>query len=262
MWLEYPVKNRDDWEKIKETRLNHASINNRYSTDFKDFLDKAKDRTFPLGIFYYPIGFFGSLRFLIGEDRLYTMYYDNPGLIKDILHHLCDLWIQMGEELLSKVKIDIAVFWEDMSSKNGPLISPGTFREFMSPNYTRLVDFFRSKGIKNFMVDTDGNVEVIIPLFLETGVNGMFPFEQQAGNDLIEIRKKYPELIMAGGFDKNTLFKNKEDIDKELEKMEYLIKQGGYIPFADHLVPPNSSWENYKYFRERLGSIVENTRVL
>lgn len=262
MWLEYQVKSRDDWEEIKSQRLNPDSINSRYPEDFEGFLKRAANRTFPLGIFYYPIGFFGSLRYLIGEDRLFTLYYDDPKLIKDIAKHLCNLWISMGEELLAKTGIEIVCFWEDMSSKNGPLISPETFREFMLPYYRKLVDFFRSKGVNNFIVDTDGNVEVLIPLFIQAGVNGMFPFEQQAGNNLLEIRKKYPRLVMTGGFDKNTLFKTQDHIDRELEKMEYLISKGGFIPFGDHLIPPNSSWENFKYYREKLGKIIANTRVL
>ena len=262
MWLEYPVKNRNDWEEIKKQRLNSDSISQRYAENFKEFLKEAVNRTFPLGIFYYPIGFFGSLRYLVGEERLFTLYYDDPGLIKDMVSHLCDLWIKMGEELLSKTEIDVVSFWEDMSGKNGPLISPATFKEFMTPCYRKIVDFYKSKGVNNFIVDTDGNVEKLIPLFMEAGVNGMFPFEQQAGNDLIKIRKKYPKLVIAGGFDKNTLFKTREHIDSELEKMEYLISKGGFIPHGDHLIPPNCSWDNYKYYREKLGRIIENTKVL
>ena len=51
-------------------------------------------------------------------------------------------------------------------------------------------------------------------------------------------------------------------IDRELEKMEFLIKKGGYIPYADHLIPPNSTWENFKYYRDRLNEIIYSTRVL
>jgi len=121
-----------------------------------------------------------------------------------------------------------------------------------------LINFLKSKGIKYFLVDTDGKVDGLIPLFLEAGINVMIPFEQQAGNNLIEFRKNYPELRMMGGFDKNTLYKGKEYINKELEKMPYLISKGGYIPYSDHDVPPNSSWENFKYYRNKLQDIIFN----
>lgn len=260
-WIEYPVKNMSDWEKIKKERFNLDSISKRYVEDINIFSEKAKNRTNPLAILGGRVGFFGSIRFLLGEKNLYFGYYDNPALIKDILRHLCDFWIAVSEELISKIDFDAAVFWEDMSGKNGSLISPATFSEFMTPNYKRIIDFLKSKGFKNFIVDTDGDAKGLIPLFIEAGINGMYPFEQQAGNDLIEIRKKYPQLIMTGGFDKNTLFKGKSAIDHELEKMKWMISRGGYIPHADHLIPPNSTWENFKYYREKLSEIIYSTEI-
>ena len=121
-------------------------------------------------------------------------YYDDPKLIKDILDHLCKLWIFIAEELTLKIEFDIGIFWEDMSGRQGSLISPTIFKEFMTPCYKRLIGFLKSRGIKYFNVDCDGYVVDLIPLFLEGEINSMYPFEQQAGNDLIEIRKKFPDL--------------------------------------------------------------------
>ncbi len=261
-WIEYPVKNRNDWERIKEEKFDLDSIGKRYTEDIDKFAAKAKNRTNLLSLLGGRVGFFGSIRFLLGEEKLFMLYYDDPSLVKDILSHLCEMWLLMAEELLSKIEFDQVCFWEDMSGKTGSLISPDTFREFMSPNYKRMIEYLKIKGMKNFVVDTDGNVEGLLPLFLEVGINAMYPFEQQADNDLIKIRKQYPELRMTGGFDKNTLYKGSEYIDRELEKMEFLIKKGGYIPYADHLIPPNSTWENFKYYRDRLNEIICSTRVL
>lgn len=264
MPIKWPIKNRDDWEKLKEERfnLNSISIAKRFNGDFEKFLNKVKNRTFPLCIFDPPVGFFNSLRMLIGEKSLYTLYYDDPELIKDILGYLCDFWINIAEELTSMISFDMASFVEDMAGKQGMFISPSTFREFMSPYYMKLIDFLKSRGINIFLVDSDGNLEGLIPLLMEAGINCIFPFEQQAGNNLIEIRKKFPELRMMGGFDKNTLYKGKEYIDRELEKMTYLIGEGGYIPFSDHDVPPNVPWKNYKYFRNKLKDVIFSTKIM
>lgn len=261
-WLDWPVKNRNEWEKVKEERFNFDSINKRYVGDLKSFIEKTNSRTFPLGILGAPVGFFGTLRFLFGEQKLFMLYYDDPGLINSILDYFCEFWLLMIEELTSKMEFDVACFWEDMSGKQGSLISPSTFRQFMTPRYKRIIDFLKTKGIKLFMVDTDGKVNELIPLFLEAGVNIMYPFEQQAGNDLIEIRKKFPNLRMLGGFNKNVIYEGKKAIDKELEKMSFLISKGGYIPCADHNIPPNCSWENFKYYRKRLKEIIYSIKVL
>ncbi len=261
MWLEYPVVDRKSWETVKRERLSIDNIVGRFSGSIDNFLKILKKESIPiyLGDFY---GFFGSLRLMMGEEKLFMTYYDDPSLIKDMNQHILNLWLAISEELISKIEFDAAYFWEDMSGKNGSLISMTTFREFMMPYYCKITDFLRSKGIKKIGVDTDGNVGELIPMFLEAGVNMMYPFEQQAGNDLIQYRKKYPDLVMMGGVDKNTLLKGRENIDKELEKMKWLISQGGYIPFCDHAVPPNASWENYKYYRQRLDNIIESTAVV
>ncbi|MBM3707369.1 MAG: hypothetical protein FJW69_03355 [Actinobacteria bacterium] len=264
MWLEFPVKDNSSWEKIKEERFNLNDIHSRYTANDNTikYIKNNKERTFPLGIFYYPIGFFGSIRYLLGEEKLFISYYDNPHLIKEICEHLYNLWISISEDLISKIDIDIVFFWEDMSGRNGSLISPSTFKEFMTLYYKKLVGFFKAKGVKHFAVDTDGKVDELIPLFIDAGINAMFPFEQQADNDLIKIRNKYPDLVIFGGIDKNAVRKGKIFIDKELKKAESLIRLGGYIPFIDHLTPPDCSWENFKYYRNKLNKIIDNTEVL
>ena len=261
-FIEWPVRNRNDWEKVKEERFNLDTINNRWVSDREKYTEEIKNDNKPRLILDAPLGFFGSLRELIGAEKLFLLFYDDPKLIHDILDHLCDLWISMAEELTSSIDFDMAVFWEDMAGKQGPLISPSTFREFQIPRYKKIINFLKSKGVEHFLVDTDGKTEELIHLFLEVGINTIIPFEQQADNDLNDIRKKYPDLRIFGGFDKNALYKGREFIDKELEKMPYLISKGGFIPFADHDIPPNSPWENFNYYRHKLNDIVYSTKVL
>ena len=257
-WLDYPVKNENDWEKIKEERLNLKNIVQRSKVELDNFVFDDQKRTHPVCLFGDPVGFFGALRFLIGEENLFLFYYDKPELIKNMQSYLCDFWIQIAEHVLEKNTVDCVFFWEDMSGKNGSLISPKMFREFMTPYYRRIVNFLKNKGLKHFIVDTDGNVSELIPLFIEAGMTGMYPFEVQAGNDILNIRKDYPKLQIFGGINKNELANDKDSIDKELLKVKEMIKYGGYVPYADHLIPPNVSWENFKYYRNKLKGIINN----
>jgi uroporphyrinogen decarboxylase len=213
----------------------------------------------PIGIGGHPVGFFGSLRELLGEVSVLYAYYDNPKLLKNILQHLTELWIAIFEEILAAIDIDFALFWEDMAYKGGSLISPGLFREFMSPCYERITAFLKERGVRHIVVDTDGNCTALIPLFLDAGVTGMYPFEVQAGMNIVAVRKAYPRLQIWGGLDKRAAAQGHEAIDKELEKASTMLVEGGYIPFLDHLVPPDVPWENYVYFRAKLNSLIEAT---
>ena len=256
-YLAWPVSNREDWERIKAERF-EINIYERLPANWSELVQQYKERDYPLAIASGYCGFFGSLRALMGEMNLFYTYYDDPQLIHDILDYLTDFWIEIYGYVLQDVQPDSAEFWEDMAYKSGPLISPALFREFMMPRYKRLIRFLRENGVRHFCVDTDGNCWSLIPLFLECGMTGMLPFEVQAGMDIVEVRKSFPKLQIYGGLDKRQLALGKEAIDQELEtKLPPILEQGGYIPFADHLVHPDVSWENFCYYRKRVAEIAE-----
>jgi uroporphyrinogen decarboxylase len=257
-FIEWPVKTREDWEQLKSERL-QPRIRERIQSTIDKLKENYQNRSFPLTIAGYPHGFFGTLRFLMGDEVLFTSYYDQPALIHEINSTLCDLWIEVICEVLDNgIELDCADIWEDMSYRNGPLISPDCFREFMTPYYKKLTDFLKSKGTKYVWVDTDGDCWKLITLFLECGVTGLSPMEVQSGMNIVEVRKQYPELQIYGGIDKRVPVFGKDAIDRELElKIPYMLKQGGYIPYLDHLVPPDVPWEGFKYYRNKLDLYIE-----
>jgi uroporphyrinogen decarboxylase len=256
LWLGHPVKNEKDWQAVKEERLTLKDLKSRLVVeDLRGYLSGLKQRDFPLVLYGSPLGFFGCVRFLIGEPDVYYFYYDKPELMHDIAEHLTGLWLAIAEEVVAMADFDACYFWEDMAGKQGALIGPALFREYMTPFYKRLIGFARSRGIRHHIVDSDGYVEELIPLFLEAGMTGMFPFEIRAGNNLERIRKKHPRLQILGGIDKTAL-QSKEGIDRELETVRRMMPGSGYIPFIDHGVPPDVSFENYSYLRRGLTRIV------
>lgn len=256
-WLEFPLKTKKDWDKIKEERLSIKNISQRYTAEnISEYIKQLKNRDFPLVIYGSPIGFFGSIRFLIGEPAIYYMYYDEPALIKDIVEHLTKLWLIIAEEVTSLCDFDAGYFFEDMAGKQGSLIGPDIFKEFMSPYYKKIIDFAKTKNVRHFIVDSDGFVEDLIPLFIDAGMTGMLPFEIRAGNDIERIRKIFPKFQILGGIDKTAL-QSKYAIDKEIEKVKRMLPLGGYIPFVDHAYPPDISYQNYEYFRKRISETVK-----
>lgn len=262
LWVGHPIRNEADWEKIKEEKLNILNFNERFTVkDIKSTVKKLKNRDYPLILYGSPIGFFGILRFMIGEENLYFWYYDKPDFIRKIVEYLCEFWLNIAEELTSMIDFDYNYFFEDIAYNNSSLISPSIFREFMMPYYKRLIDFAKSKGVKHSIVDSDGFIEELIPLFIECGISGMLPFEIRAGNNIERIRDKYPKFQILGGIDKIAL-ESKETIDLELEKAKRMISLGGYIPYIDHAVPPNISWDNFKYYRNKLNEIIDVVKVL
>ncbi|MCL5073531.1 MAG: hypothetical protein M1308_21950, partial [Actinobacteria bacterium] len=202
-------------------------------------------------------GFFGVLRQLMGLELLSLMFYDDHDFIKDILKFYTNYVIKIWEYILERVKVDVVFIWEDMAYRKTSLISPDMFREFLLPCYKKITYFLRGYNIKNIFVDSDGNITDLIPLWIEGGVTGLFPMEVNSGMDVVTVRKNFPDLIIAGGINKLSLAKDKNNIDFELEKAKYVLEKGKYIPFIDHAIPYDISWENFKYYRNKLNELID-----
>jgi hypothetical protein len=255
-YLDGPVKTREDWETLKAERLK-PTLEGRLPENWQEIKNVYQQRTFPLAIGGGQ-GFFGTSRFLLGETQVLTASYHCPDLLKQIVNDLADFWIALYDQVLDQVDVDLAMLWEDICYNNGPLIAPKTFREFILPGYLKFTAFLRERGVKHVLVDTDGDIWKLLPLFLEGGVTGIYPFEVAAGMDVMEVRKAYPRLQILGGIAKSALIAGQVKIDEELDtKIPWMLKQGGYIPYMDHLVPPDVSWQNFSYYRKKLNDLIE-----
>jgi hypothetical protein len=245
-FLEFPVKNRKDFNDIK-WRLDMSS-DSRLPAGWDKLKNEYSVRDYPLGI--NIVGVFGWPRNLMGDERLMFAFYDDPELVHEMMSHWLEYYKMYVSNVCSDVVPDFAYIWEDMCYKNGPLISPQIFKEFMSPYLRALIDFIKTWGIKVIMVDTDGDMRKLIEPFLSCGVNAFLPFEVQSGMDVVEIRKAYGKsFAIIGGLDKRVLTEDEGAIRKELDaKLPYMLSQGGYIPGLDHSCPPNVSWKMFRYY--------------
>jgi len=253
--LKNQVSCREDWEKLKKERLN-PDDKGRFPQNWDEIVKNLNDNDAPVQLGAYPCGLYGTLRDLMGVEESLCAFYYEPDLVKDIMDYLTDFWISIYSQICEDVKIDIIHIWEDMSGKQGSLISPELIKKFMLPNYRKIKDFAEKHDIPIFQVDTDGNCEELIPLFADAGVNMMLPFEVSAGCDVVSLRKKYPYMSMMGGIDKQEIAKGKDAIDKELKRISPLINQTGYFPALDHLIPPEISYDDYCYFVNSLKEMI------
>ena len=255
--MSWPIEDWDSWQKIKEERFRLDNISERFPAHWPELVEAYNNRDYPLALGGFPLGFFGTLVHFMGYMNLFYYYYDYPDLIHDILQHLTNLWLAIWEEVLSYVEVDVIHIWEDISATKDSMVGPATVKEFMVPYYQQVSDFAKGKGIKNILVDTDGNCDRLIPLFLEGGVTGLYPMEVSAGMDVVKARQEYPQLQMMGGVPKSDIALGRRRIDEFLEDVDFLLEKGGYIPFGDHLIPPDVPWEEFKYYREKLNRLID-----
>ena len=257
-FVRFPVETREDFRRFMHQRMN-PDLSARIGPDYAARLAAYRNRDFPLIVISDRWGgFFGPLRNLVGVERLCMLFYDEPAFVEEMMDALADFVIAMLDGILAHTDIDCYGFWEDMAYKTGPLIGPEMVRQYMLPRYRRVVEFVRSRGVELVSLDSDGDVSSLIPVWLDAGINILYPFEVQAGMDVVEVRRQYGrDLRMWFGMDKRALARGPQAIDAEIRRVRPLIEEGGYIPGPDHSLPPDVSFANYCYFMERLREVCE-----
>ena len=226
-YLDYPVKSRSDWNLYKKRLDPHSP--GRWPDGWDRMPDGRSWDECDKPINLSRLSLFGSLRYYMGLENLSVAMYDDPTLVEDIVEWQAFLSMEMLKRVLDAgIKIDRGWIFEDMCHKTAPLVSPRFVKDIMAPRYKRVVDLLRSSGTDIILLDSDGNIDQLIPIWLDCGINGFYPFEVAGGMDGIKIRKRY----------------DKEAIDGELEKCRYLLQFAGFFPSCDHHIPPDVPLEN------------------
>ncbi|MEG0354888.1 MAG: uroporphyrinogen decarboxylase family protein [Oscillospiraceae bacterium] len=252
--IDHLLKDRISWETHYLPRL--AYLEERFSEDELNYVRSEQAQGNPIGLHCGSL--LGRIRDYLGIMGLSYLAMDDEELFDEILETIGDLCYQSVSRILKTgIKFDYAHFWEDMCYKNGPLVSPNMFCNYTGKYYQKITDLLHEYGISIISVDCDGLIDSYIPIWLNRGVNVMFPIEVGTWDANIKPwRKKYGKEIKGiGGMRKNLFSEDFHSIDNEILRLQSLTALGGYIPCPDHRIPENAKWENVKYYCEKIKQI-------
>jgi uroporphyrinogen decarboxylase len=242
-WHKFPVEKEEDWEEMKK-RFNPDSPE-RLDEELEEKAKILKDRDWVLTI-NIP-GPFWQMRDWCGLENLCIYMIEKPKFV----YAMSEFWRNFVSTLLKKfvekIQFDSVIISEDMAYKGKSMISPQMAREFLAPCWREWSDILRKSGCAIIILDSDGYIGELIPIWIESGINCTIPFEIAAGNDPVELRKRFGKSIsFIGGIDKRKIAKGGNDLKEEMERIiPFMLKDGGYIPSCDHGVPPDISWRNF-----------------
>ena len=248
---------REAWEELYKSKLQPDE--RRYGgkerlENMKNGFAEITDR--PRGLHVGSL--YGSIRDMLGVEGISYLYADDEDLYIEIIDTIGNICFQNAKAMLEAgIKPDFLHFWEDICFKNGPLVSPAIFKEYVGPHYKKITDIAREKGVKIASLDCDGCIDKLVPIWLENGVNTMFPIEVGTWNASIDVwRKEYgKELRGVGGMNKNILALDFKAVDDEIKRLKPLIDLGGFIPCPDHRLPPTAKWDNTRYYCDQMRKI-------
>jgi uroporphyrinogen-III decarboxylase len=252
-FVKFPVETREDFRRFWKERM-QPNLSQRLGENWRERLGAYRNRNYPLIVIADRWGgFFGPLRNLLGVEKLCMLFYDDPAFIEEMMEANVDFIIAIMDQVLEVTDIDVFGFWEDMAYKSGPLVGPTLYRKYALPRYRRVVDFLRSRGVNYISLDSDGDITQLIPIWVDAGINVLYPFEVQCGMDVVKVRKEYGrDLRLWYGVNKRAAAEGSESMLREIERVKPLIADGGYIPGPDHSFPPDVSFDNYRLFMSKL----------
>ena len=251
--IAHPVKNLADWK--ENSRRFEASAPGRIPADMDRIAAELNACESPVGICLYPF-FFRLGFYALGMERFMVAFYDQPELIHAMFSFWSDLVLKTIRPALASTRIDVAIFTEDLAYKAAPHISPRLYREFWLPHQDSIVAEFKRHDVPLISMWTAGNIVPLLPMLMEHGFNATWPLEQMAGMDPVMLRKQFGrELRLGGGIAKEALIAGPVAIDREIERLMPVIRDGGFIPAVDDCPPPEVSLKTFAYYIEALRKI-------
>ncbi len=248
--IDHLLKDRESWERHYKHRLQFDP--GRISREEYERL-RARNPDSPIGLHCGSL--FGKIRDMMGVEGVSYLYADDEALYGEIIDTVGSLCFQVTSYVLEQGwHFDFGHFWEDICFKNGPLVIPRVFREKVGPWYRKITGLLNQHGIDLVSLDCDGVIDSLAPVWLENGVSVMFPLEVGTwGGNIASLRAACGSgLKGVGGMNKLVFSKTREAVDQEVQRLKGLAALGGYIPCPDHRIAPDASWDNVKYYCEKM----------
>ncbi|MGQ9631272.1 MAG: uroporphyrinogen decarboxylase family protein [bacterium] len=269
--IDYPCKNREDWERIKgrlapdrdrvdwkgewltgsaEDERSEESIFRDYRVEWRMGLEGCrKAREAGKFVAYSAAVGYDKIQSYVATERLLIAIATEPDWVRDMYETDADLAIKMFE-IMKEGGFEFDGVWLfcDLGYRNGLLFSPRHFEEQLRPTFQRLFGYFKDQGLPTIL-HSCGNVKELIPYFIEDGLSCLQPLEVKAGMDLVELKREFGDkLAFMGGIDVRTMADpDPSSIENEIKaKIPIAKRGGGYIYHSDHSVPNNVSLEQYR----------------
>ncbi len=249
------LTDREAWEELYLPKLQYSEsrVNMEY---LKKVKEQDATRDIPLGLHCGSL--YGNVRNMMGVEELSYMAADDEDLYREIIDTNAELSYKVVKKVLEAgIDFDYAHYWEDICFKNGPLVRPEVFAEVVGPHYKKTTKLLNEHGIDIVSLDCDGWIDKLVPIWLENGVNTMFPIEVGTWNaSIAPWREQYGKKLRGvGGMDKRVFAHDKAAVDAEIERLKPLVELGGYIPCPDHRIAPDAKFELVQYYCEQFRKV-------
>jgi uroporphyrinogen decarboxylase len=155
-------------------------------------------------------------------------------------------------------------FYDDMGTNQGPFFPPKTFRHIFLPCYRKMCAAYHRAGVSKIGLHCDGNIEPILDMLVDAGINILNPVEPKAGMDVVRLRERYgKKLAFSGGLDNAFILPrgNEGEIEDHVKHVMESGRDGGLI-IGTHSIGADISVDTYDYLQGLIRNLGQYPLVL
>jgi len=250
--LAYDCDSRAVWERDFKPRVDHWEPDR---VDIESVRRQcAAARATGRFVVFNHLGHFEVLRALIGNVCMLESLLLEPDWIHDILSTFTRLYVSGFDYIIREVGLPDGFFlYDDLGFRNGPFMSPRTYRQMLLPYHKALMDFVHDHGLP-VIWHSCGDVRKLVPGMIEAGIDCLQPMEAKAGNDVLEYAALYGDRIsFMGNINVMALRTNdREAVRREIVPKLRALRERRvpYVFHSDHSIPPDVRLATYRFALE------------
>ena len=182
--------------------------------------------------------------------EIFTLFYINyPEVMHEFMEVSTEIEIRRVHAVADADLSPVILIPEDFSHKRGPIFGSDVLEPFHFPYLTKLTDAWHEHGIK-VLYHSDGNYKSVLPRLMECGVDGFYCLEMNAGMDVVELKRSYPDHVWAGGVDGVELMERGTPDEVTAEVCRHIIETdvlntGGMFVASSSEINPPVKTENF-----------------
>ena len=198
-----------------------------------------------------PCTTFEACWYLRGMSRFLIDLVEGEDFADALLDKVVQFQLDTGLALAA-AGVDIIWMGDDFGTQDSLILSPDIWRRYFKPRYAQLIAAFKEKkpDVK-IAYHSDGNIETLLPEFIEVGVD-IFNAVQPLALDQGRLKKRFGNrLSYWGGVDIQNVLPRGTPYEVEQEVMKRvrtLGRGGGYILGPSHNIQPDVPLENILAF--------------
>lgn len=194
-----------------------------------------------------PFGGMTAMTLLGGTENGLMMFALQPEVI-----HAANRQRVARQNLLDEFYVregaPAVILEQDMGGTNGPLVSPGMFRELCFPYLKERITNLK-KRVGQVIMHNCGRTFVLMEMFIEAGVDCYQSLQSTAGMEVGLLKERYGDrLSFWGGVGVEKLIGGEpEDVREDVRTaMERGAPGGGFILGPSHSIAKNTKYENFR----------------